>query len=58
MHSYLSDDKHNVANHFRLQAFLSEQSFPSLPAVSCSSAVILLILITVLARTVELHLGC
>ena len=23
-------DKHNVVNHFRLQAFLSEQSFPSL----------------------------
>ena len=60
MHSCLPDDKHNVASHFRLQAFLSEQSFPSLPAVSCSSAgyVILLFFINVLAPTVGLQLGC
>ena len=31
-------DKH-VANHFCLQAFLSEQSFPSLPMSCCSSTV-------------------
>ena len=31
--------KHNVANHFCLQAFLSEQSFPSLPFSCCSSTV-------------------
>ena len=40
----LLPDKHNVANHFCLQAFLSEQSFPSLP-MSCSSAVIFLFFI-------------
>ena len=33
MHIRLSD-KHNVVNHFCLQAFLSEQSFPSL-SMSC-----------------------
>ena len=38
-------DKH-VASHFCLQAFLSEQSFPSL-SLSCSSAVILLLSIRV-----------
>ena len=32
-------DKHNVSNHFCLQAFLSEQSFPSLSMSCCSSAV-------------------
>ena len=32
-------DRHKVANHFRPQAFLSEQSFPSL-FVSFSSAFI------------------
>ena len=37
-------DKHNVANHCCLQAFLSEQRFPSLP-MSCSSAVIFLFFI-------------
>ena len=52
-----SDDRHNVAKHFCLQIFLSEQSFASLP-VSCSSAVILLFFITVLPRRVERHLGC
>ena len=31
-------DKHNVANHFCLQAFLSEQSFPSLSMSCCSSS--------------------
>ena len=35
-------DKHNVVNHFCLQAFLSEQSFPSLSMSCCSSTVILL----------------
>ena len=30
-------DKHNVVNHFCLQAFLSEQSFPSLSMSCCSS---------------------
>ena len=34
-------DRHNAANHFFLQVFLSEQSFPRL-SMSCSSAVILL----------------
>ena len=34
-------DKHNVAGHFCLQAFLSEKRFPSL-SLSCSSAVIML----------------
>ena len=38
-------DKH-VASHFCLQAFLSEQRFPSL-SLSCSSAVILLLSIRV-----------
>ena len=38
-------DKH-VASHFCLQAFLSEQSFRSL-SLSCSSAVILLLFISV-----------
>ena len=59
MHSCLpdSDDGHNVAKHFRLQSFLSEQNFASLP-VSCSSAVILLFFITALPRRVERHLGC
>ena len=36
MHIRLSD-KHNVVNHFCLQAFLSEQSFPSLSMSCCSS---------------------
>ena len=36
----VANDRNNVANHFRPQAFLSEESFPSL-SVSCSSAVIL-----------------
>ena len=31
-------DKHNVVNHFCLQAFLSEQSFPSLSMSCCSSS--------------------
>ena len=31
-------DKHNVSNHFCLQAFLSEQSFPSLSMPCCFSA--------------------
>ena len=35
-------DRHNAANHFFLQVFLSEQSFPRL-SMSCSSAVILLL---------------
>ena len=30
-------DRQSIANHFRLQAFLSEQSFPSVP-MSCSSS--------------------
>ena len=41
MHIRLSD-KHNFPNHFCLQAFLSEQFFPSLSISCCSSAVILL----------------
>ena len=36
----VSCDRHNVANYFHLQAFLSQQRFPSFPA-TCSSAVIL-----------------
>ena len=31
-------DKHNVVNHFCLQAFLSEQSFPGLSVSCCSSS--------------------
>ena len=34
--------KHNVASHFCLQAFLSEQRFPSFSMSCCYSAVILL----------------
>ena len=36
----VSCDRHTVANYFHLQAFLSQQRFPSFPA-TCSSAVIL-----------------
>ena len=36
----VSCDRHNVANYFHLQAFLSQQRFPTFPA-TCSSAVIL-----------------
>ena len=41
MHLCLPDDRHNVTKRFRLQAFLSEQRFPSFP-VPCSSALNLL----------------
>ena len=36
-------DKHNVVNHFCLQAFLSEQSFPSLSMSCCSSSTVILL---------------
>ena len=46
MHIRLSD-KHNVVNHFCLQAFLSEQSFPSLSMSYCSSSTVILLLFKV-----------
>ena len=36
-------DKHNFVNHFCLQAFLSEKSFPSLPMSCCSSSTVILL---------------
>ena len=39
MHIRLTD-KHNVAHHFCLQVFLSEQSFPSLSIMSCCSSTV------------------
>ena len=56
MHSCLPDERY-VANHFRLQAFFSEKSFPSLPVLFFSYNFVVFHII-VLARTVELHLGC
>ena len=43
-HSCLPDDRHNVANHFCPQAFLSGKSFPSW-SMFCSSAFILLFIL-------------
>ena len=58
--SCLPDDRHTVANYFRLQAFLTKQCFPSLP-VTCSSDFIFFLFHKIgsykWARTVELHLG-
>ena len=34
-------DKHNVVNHFCLEAFLSEQSFPALSTSCCSSSTVI-----------------
>ena len=36
-------DKHNVVSHFCLQAFLSEESFPSLPLSYCPSSNVILL---------------
>ena len=51
-------DKHNAANHFCLQAFLSEQSFPSLSMSCCSSAVLFCCFSRLVSCYLELHYGC
>ena len=56
MHLCLPDDRHNVTKHFRLQAFLSEQRFPSFP-VPCSSALNLLFFMTCSSSNSRTSLG-
>ena len=56
MHLCLPDDRHNVTKHVRLQAFLSEQRFPSFP-VPCSSALNLLFFMTCSSSNSRTSLG-